>query len=420
MYIYITAFIKLISRNGRWVEQDITQMTLKELFEKTTGAWLVLTHTSFDDVLEEGEEPKKVSLDIYKLQTTLAWQEITVSEWLTQNGSSVLPTEEGEVEFVTKTVGYRDAWSAGYDINTIKPGIHPEVFAPKSEQTDLILTKDDVDYQDFYKHCLVSVNGIIHQTSYSEHGIYVTDGAVSGKIHGDNHVGVTSFKDVGEVSFKPITSDMVHPHSEGRPLTEGCYIDLNTDIEGKTVFLVLGGYLHALDNVCKQVGDQVFKIDFLNYPMAQKLIELKDHIDLKSLELTTYDKNPDLMEVGELYSDEVIKAYLGLSQSFFVILDAQDVYVEKHLLERTQLPGRWYSHVAPVYPLLKGDGKLEDYTWHSEQGVYVVRAYSNYEVRQYNFETTEWRDDPGVDSTRPTERPIVYSRGFLLEIGKDV
>lgn len=420
MYIFITAFVKVKGRNGRWLEQDVRQTKLKDLYDQNSNIWLILSHESFDDVLAQGEEAAKVSLDMGLLKSTLGYKEESVAYWLQQNGSKTLPTVPGEVSLDNQTVSYSDAFAAGYSIEVVKPGAHPETYLPKSEKTDLLLTKEDLDYATLYKNVLVTVNGIVHQTSYSEYGLHVTDGALSGSVANDNHVGLISFMGIGSLEFIPIRPDMVSPHSEGRPLKEDAYITLNKDLTGKTVLLVLGGYLHVLDSVYRQVSDQVFKIDFRNYPLPQKLFELMDYIDLKALDLTKYAKNDSLVEVEELYSDENLLNYLGLSQSFFVVVDTDELYVEKRQLEKTKLPGRWYSHIKPNLPLLKGNGKLEDYVWCEEQGVYVIRAVSNYQVRYFNFETTQWKQDPGIDSTKPTVQPMEWARGYLLEIGRDV
>lgn len=420
MYIFVTAYVKVKGRNGRWLEQDVRQTPLKDLYENNSRIWLILTHETFDDALEDGEEPLKVSLDMELLKTSLGYKEATVAHWLQQNGNLTLPTVPGVVALDNQTVAYSDAFAAGYDIATVKPGAHPDAYFPNSERTDLLLTKEDLDYAELYRHALVTVNGIVHQTSYSEYGLHVTDGAHSGSIANENHVGIISFLDVGSLEFIPIRSDMVHPHSEGRPLREDAYISLDKDLTDKTVLLVLGGYLHVLDSTYRQVSDSVFKIDFRNYPLPQKLFELMNFIDLKSLDLTEYAKNEKLIEVEELYSDASILAYLGLSQSFFVVVDTDELYVEKRQLEKTKLPGRWYSHIKPNLPLLKGNGKLEDYVWCEEQGVYVVRTVSNYQIRHYNFETTQWKEDPGIDNTKPTVQPLEWARGYLLEIGRDL
>lgn len=417
MYSYLTAYTKPKGRRGRWIETDLRATRIIDLYRNYRRVWLILTHQSLNT--DPNAEPTRLLLDMALVQDKILNQNLTVEQWLSENGDRSLPTTREMPTFETRTVTYSDAVRANYDVQTTKPGVHPEAYFPESEKTDLLLSRPGTDYAFFYKHCLVTVNGYIHQTSYSPHGIYVTDGRRSGKIANLTQVGIISFEKVGAITPVPITDSMFYKPRPDAKLRQGAYLKLNQDLTNKTLLLVLGGYLHVLDEAYQMVGDNLVKINLGRLPLVHRLFESRNYIDLASLELPVSDRNPEMVALDDLYSDHSLKAYLKLSQTFFLIVDCPELYVEQHLLEHARLPGRWISYIPPRYPLLKGNGKLEDYVAFHEEDRWVIACDDNLE-RNYNFDTTEWVFENAVDPTKSTTRPYDYARGYLLEIGREL
>lgn len=416
MYVYISALARLKGRNSRWKEVNVIDSTLHTLYEEYKNVWLTLTHSSLNEC-NDGDTVY-LSLDLNLLRSRYMSSPLTVRELLEDPSGQSLPTVTGRLKVVGQTVRYSDAWRCNYDIQIVKPGVHPDAQLPASEKTDLLIRREDIDYQYFYEHCLVTVNGFIHQTSHSSYGVYVTGGAVSGRLANRTQVGLISFDQIGKITPVPITDSMLYKPSDESLLKHAAYINLDRDLTGKTVLLVLGGYLHVLDRTYQQVGDSQFKIDFNNYPLPQRLFESRRYMDLSQLELPSTDRNLSAVALEDLYSESSLRAYLKLSQSFFVLVDTPDLYQVKHQLEKALLPGRWIAHTPPHYPLLKGNGKLEDYWYTLEEDRYVIACDDNFEIN-YNFETTAWRETPVIDETKSTTRPYSYSRGYFLEIGQE-
>ena len=75
-------------------------------------------------------------------------------------------------------------------------------------------------------------------------------------------------------------------------------------------------------------------------------------MDLSSLALESNYNNPSQISVEEIYSDEVIKRYLELSQSFLIVVDNNEFFCDYKLTESGKLPGIFYSYdkTIPVYP----------------------------------------------------------------------
>ena len=413
MYIYNSAIARLKGISDRWLDVDLQNVALNEIYETYRSVWLILGNTSFAD------PEVLVSLDLNKIRLENIFNIQTVEEFLQGLGNQSLPTQPGVIEINTRTIGYSSAWKANYDCIPTKMGAHPDADFPESEKEDLLIKRDDIDYQFMYDHSLVSINGMIHQTSFSEHGLYVVDGAKSWRIANDNHVGIISFEKISPLTFIQLTPDMVYNSHEGKLLKNGIYVKLNHDITNKTVIMVLGGYLHVLDNAYKQVGDDIFKIDILNFPLPKRIFESSKLIDMSSLDLESTDRNETQVSVENLFSNEVLTNYMLLSQTFFVVVDTDNLYVVKHRLENSLLGSKYYSNVEPKFPLRRKDGNWLDYHSNYDQYKWVV-SVDNSRANNYNYKTTNWRNENSIDATRYSYRPYSEVGAELVEIGIDL
>lgn len=408
-YKYVRAIVKLNDRTSRWQEVDVSSTPLYQLYQNYLKVYLVVRNSFMD-------HDEAVDMDTQRPKYSLDSRQVNV--WLAALGNTALPTLSKIPTLSEKTTRYGDAWRANYTIEPVPRTAHPESDFPADDKPDLLLTRAGTDYNVFYKHCLVSVNGLFHQTRYSENGVYVTHGAISGRKANRNQVGILSFLDVADLEFVPITADMIHRPFADNKLANSAWINLKRSTEKKTVLLVLGGYLHAMDNNYKIVGDGLVKIDMNRIPLAQRYFDSKGLIDLSSLKLSTSRVNADLVSVDELLGDTALEAYLTLSQSFFVLVDTPELFVERTQLERTQLPGRFVSHTQPRHHLELELGRVGDYWMRTEDGQYVLAVDHNIEP-YYQFETTGWQEAHAIDSSRVPAKPWGYGRGFLVAIGRD-
>lgn len=414
MYTYVNAIVKDRGRTGRWHEADLRALNLFDLWQHYAKVYLVLTHPSL---------PDPVSLDMELVRDHLSKINFgtTVVQWLTDLGNATLPTSTTLPKIEPKYVRYRDARQAGYDIDLVHRTAHPDAELPNGAKTDLVMRKPGVDYTKFFESCLVSVNGMFHRTDHSPTEAYVIDGGLSGRIANDNQVGITSFEQVGKIEIVPITPEMIFKSNPAQKLGDWADIRIGRDTTNKAVFMVIGGYLHVQDKLVKVIGDGFVRVDFNNYPLPERYFESRKLIDLSSLTAHMTEKNGsyDQVALSELYSDEVITAYLTLSQSFFVLVDHPDVFVERLQLEVSQSPGVYFSDVVPEYPVIVGLGRMHEYLDVSEDGQYVLMGRGNLDS-YYNFETTHWLTDNSIDPTRSTLNPTKFSRGYFLKIGRDL
>jgi len=407
-YEYLSALVKPKGKGSQWVEEDISDQTFRSLFVSYRDARVAIDHPSF-------ESDKFFLLD--EIRDMIEDPDRTVSQWLSDIGNTTIPTYDGTIELKRRVVDHRDAYMAGYDIRPTRMDSHPDVNWPMDERKDLLLFKDGIDYRKAYRSLLVSVNGLIHRTSYSRHGLYIVDGAYSQKNANRVGMGLTDFSPIGELSFIDIHDKMLYRPTDDHKHYQQAYLNLGQSTENKTVMLVIGGYPHLLDGTYDVVGDGLVKIDFNNYPIIQRYYESLKLIDMDDIEYTQVGNGPDQRKVDDLIrSEKFIRQLMNLSQTFAVVIDSDQMYVEKHSLEKTGLPGCFLSQQRPTLPFVSLRGKWIPYWTHLEDDVWVVNCGSNY-LPNYQFEHGPYQNQYCVTTQKVPNKPFYQDRGYLLEIG---
>jgi hypothetical protein len=414
MYTLENTIVKERGRNGRWHEINGSDLTLSYLWNTYETVYLILNHTVLN-------EPVSLDLTQYRLTVSTDFYNTTVNDWLVSVGNEALPTSD-EVPVVNpRFVTYSDAIQAGYTIQPVDRTAHPDTALPLSELEDLLLTKEGLDYALFNQFGLVSVNGLLHLTDAGPDGIHVVDGHKSKQVANDTLVGILNFQHIGKIERIPITREMVAPPKENAPLKDYADLYLEGDLKDKTVFIVIGGYLHAHDKLVRQIGDNIFRVDFNNYPLIDRFYESRELIDLSHLTeiMTEKNGNYNQLDLEEVYSDEWILRYLTLSQSFFLVIDSPHIFIDTQTLESLPSPGRYVSPVKPVWPVAYGVGRLLDYHSIEEYGCWLLAGQ---QARKpiYNYKTTGWIKGISLDNTQSTTTRFRLPRAYFLKIGRDI
>jgi len=411
MYTLVEAIARPIGGGGRWTAIALGDMLLPSVF------------STYDQVLATLTNPYlsgKVCLDLATIRADYGSQDITFNSFLEVQGNVTLDTSDTLPVLKTRYAKYNDAIRAKYHVQSIHPSAALDAQLPASERTWLLMTKAGLDYNLFYESALVSVNGFIHPTDVSQDGIYVKEGMVSRNMSGKAEIGVYSFRELGKLSFVPITPEMVYKQDASQLFKDRAHVDLGIDVSNKTVMLVLGGYFHVLDErTFYRVSDSAFAVVFNNLPLFDRFYDSRKYIDLSSLNVEISDNNPSHFSVEDLLSDAALRAYLTLPQSFFVILDNPNVFVEYAPVRTTMLPGLYISDVPPAYPLLSEIGKMVNYWYHYENEQYSITATDAYR-HDYNYRTVAARNALSLGDTRNTARPLANGDLRYLQIGADL
>lgn len=394
-----------------WSDVNIAAVKISALYSTYADLWMTLSHPSLS---------KNVYLRLSAVRELVSAQyhSFTIPQWLTAIDNLALPVVPSLPEFTLRRVRSNDAWRAGYDVKPFDRTRHPDAQVPYGEKNDLLLTKEGVDFQTYNRYALVSVNGYFHRTGVSEQGLMVVDGGRTGRLLNDNQVSIHSFVGVGTLDFIPITADMVYKNASNGRLADRAYIELPYNVEDKTVLVVLGGFLHVLDETYTRIGPRSLCINVNKLALAERYFESHQALDLSSLPLTTNEEDPDHISVEELYSDAAIAAYLSLSQSFVIVVNTKDFYVRRHPVANSQLPGRFEVPAGTErLPLFGAWGKVCDYAIFPDWGVNILACRENTR-KQYMFRTTHWRGNATIDSSLYPHRPWNWAQAYMLEMGR--
>lgn len=412
MYTLNKTLVREKGTNGRWLEIDASNLTLLFLFNNYHQIYLILNNSFLENI---------VSLDLNKHRTYIPFSflYITVNEWLLENGNKSLPTSDTIPSLKTSYVTYSDALQANYSLKPVSNLAAYDSQLPNSEKEDLLVTKEGLNYSLFNDYGLVSVNGYFHLIDTGVDGVHVIDGNKTRLTSNDVLVGIYNFQNIGKIKRIPITRENI----SGKENNFKSYVDLHLgeSQNNRTVFLVIGGYLHTYSNWVKNIGDGLFRIDIKNFPLIERFFESKEHLDLSSLyEIMTEKNNSyDQLDLEEVFSDEWITRYLTLSQSFFIVIENDDVFVDYHALEKLPSPGRFLHHEKINLPVIFGLGRILEYHLTKEDNKYLIAGQNSY-TSLYNFNTTDWENSVSIDPSRSTIRPVIKNDAFILKIGTDI
>lgn len=414
MYTCVRALLRLRGDNQRLTEANVGEAKVRTLLNENSVAILVLTNPAVTHEL---------SLDLTTV-TDLIFSvaaDITVNDWLQALGNASLPTSD---TVPVKTASYakcNDLFAAGYHAEKVHPLAGAGSQMPDDEMTDILVTKAGVDYKQFFENCLVTMNGLFHLTDYSTAGVKIRDGGKTHTKSNMHELSIISFKDVGKVNCYPVKPENIIKQP-GRTLSQGFIINLpDVDVGNKVVMLSIGGYLYTLNYCYKVTGDHNIKVDYWRIPFEERYFNSKDIIDMTPF-TDTIVRNPnhgDALDMTQAMSDESIIAFMGLSQTFVITIDADNYYVENHALERTGLFGRYYTYERPDFPLLLESGFMPAYYAIPETEAYVICIPDNY-VRRYAHNTRPPTDDHYFNQGLISYAPAYEGAGYLMEIGTEV
>lgn len=410
MYDYVSAKVKSRTGRGTWKEQDVSSLTLEQIDKEFIEVHFTL-RSSADNAIRFTTltNLKKLGI-IYSM---------TIVQWLSHIGSRAIEVYTTPFEIEKKTARYRDALAAGFNFKLVGHNTHPDVPLPISDRNDIYLTKTGINPEHAGNTTLVSINGLFHYSTSGYNGLVVYEGGRSIMRSGKNGIGILNLEDVGTVEKILLEEGMFFkPHADVKA-SEAMYFKLGEPLTGKTLLLVIGGYLHILDDVYQVISDEngIVKVNINKIALAQRIFESRDLINLSTLNIHTTQVNQGLIETQALYSEENLLAYMTLPQSFAVIVDTPDLYVEEHPAEKANLPGLFYSSDVPKLPLKTRTGRMPEYWVKREDQTFVCYIDDNLS-KNYVFEASDKDELLYLSETLVPGRKYGYSIAHWVEIGK--
>jgi hypothetical protein len=410
MYQYQSALVLGRLPYAQWQAIDAASLHLLDLFTQYRRCILTLTNTVFD-----GE----VYIDLEPLRSEFSTYNGTLADWFISIGNRALPTIAKLPKSKVGYVQYKDAFQAGYRVDTTIIGRKDISISELESRDDLIVTRESTPtvYDQLYSKCLFTVNGYFHPTDYDDDGLYVKDGGRSFRRSRNNQLGIHSFANIGKVTTIPITMEQIHTSDPDTALVKKAYLTIPQATPNQSVLLSIGGYLVLPDpQVFWQISDHQYGLSLEHLPYLARYFESVVNLDLSSLPLSVSPIHPERVSATELFSDPVVTAYLTLSQSFWIVVDTPHLFFVRRGIETPALPGMFISHSRPIYPLIIGQGKIGEYWSTLEDGRWSLTVQNSF-YRHHIFDTVRAGELTTVTSGLTPMQPFDHSRGWLLEIG---
>lgn len=409
MYAFKKAVCLGRTIGSQWHDVDLSNILVYDIFATYLKVYLSLSNPLIDG---------DIFVDLDTLRAEYSSYNDTLNNLLVELGDRSLATVEKLPTTDVKYAKYSDAYLSEYKVDITKIGVVTASNYPASELKDLVVTrpKYNTDMSLLHSHCLVSVNGFYHMTDTDGSKAYVYDGGTSMRKSGNNNLGILSFYDVGGLKKVKLDKSRIVSGGDGSTLKEKIYFTVDEELDGKCYILVLGGYLVIPeDGVFWRNSENGFALDLSKLPYMERIYESEGYLDLDGLGLSKQSINDKAINVAELWSDEVIKRYMTLSQSYLVIVDTPYIATKKLHIRHSNLPGMFTSSSDPVYPLCVGYGRTVEYWKVLEDDVWSVTVQDSF-MRNY---VLSWQSDStlrNVTDQLVPNRPFWHSRGYMLEI----
>lgn len=405
MYHLNSAIAKHKTPGSPWLRVDVSDLTLADIYSAFEEAYLEVSNNFWSGT--------RVMLLSAILPRVTDWN-ATLAVFFASIGNETLPTIEGKAKITQGEVVFADAYYAGYSCQRASYDRSPTYIPDPSESDCLVLRKEGVDPDEFVKYCLVSINGLFHRVDSDGDVNYVLDAFNSVRVARRHEVGIHNFKPIGELTCVSITADMVHRRDPNQPLRNQLYIKSPVSTEGKTVALVMGGYLHLIDNYSfSPVGNDIFCLETQSLPLLDRFFESEKLIDLSSFGLERRGANSMQLSREQLLSDEVLTRWMTLSQSFLVLIDNDTINVERTQVETGSSWGMYVTPLEPTQPLVGSFGAMLTYSKCVDDGRWTLHVGDNI-VNNLLIHTAEDFNSPNpADNRVPHNREGIGLAHFL-------
>lgn len=410
MYTFIKAVCLARSTGSQWGEKDLSNILVYDIFNTYTEVFLVLSSIYYEGPLY---------VNMATLKEEFSSFNGTLTQMLDKLGNRTLTIAPKLPNAKVRYAKFSDAYLAGYKVDRTLMNVATTQGYPTDALTDLKITRAgyDTDMKLLHNHCLITVNGYLHQTDADSTAAYVKDGGLSNQIARQNALGILSFLDIGKVTKVAIKEGDIYPQNSEAKLRERLYFRTDADIENKTVLLSLGGYLvMPEENVFWQSGSHSFALNVEALPIVERILESKHFIDLSPLGIDTLPNDEYVMDLNQILGDDVLKKYLTLSQSFLIIIDTPSIFTNRVQLRSSSWPGVLTAYHNPVDPLIVGYGRMAEYWKEVEDGQWTLTINNGYRDN-YLFRYRAAKQQSTVSDAKRPAMLSTNAKGMLLQIG---
>lgn len=387
MYKFVKSYLKKKSSNEPYGNVDIQEILLKDLLGNYIDGWIELSNPALTKNVF-------LTLDRLRRDNVPIRLDLTFNRFLGFLGNLSLDTVNTAPTYSSGMVQARDAIQAGWKVNMCEPFQPASTGAAVGAKKNLIVTRDFGDVKKLHNLCLTTVNGFVHRNIPRKEGVEIIDGGATWLHSRENLCGLISFESVGKVMQIPLVEEMIHRPTPATPYADSVIIDLEVNLEGKSVILVLGGYLYIQPSFLKIVAadNGTIKVDLKSLDLPTCFMNSYDTIDLEHLGFLRSELQATSggINVSKARSDVAVMGWLTLSQSFVVVVDVPVLTVQTRTLHKTGVYGSYEYHENPWLPLQDHYGRISEY-WVKQQGrTWIIQMLNpTYAARMDYYAVTE-------------------------------
>ncbi|BDH16613.1 MAG: hypothetical protein [Bacteriophage sp.] len=366
MYNLESAVLRKKGRNQRFQPVDLTEVYLKDLFDQYQDGYIELSNPSLTSHVF-------VKLEDLKQASNLTYSNAQFPTWLARQGNKTIFGSTVRPKITAVDVVASDASQAGCVIKRVQPndiaGVNTYSLA---DMTDVYLTKNISDYTMLQRYALTTVNGLLHINIPRQKGILIKAAGTSLDVENDNHIGLLSFENIGEIHQIVFDPKMLMDKKPNQTYRQAMYLNLNQDLTKKTVLFSFMGRLYGSDDVVVKINDAgAIRINFYKLDVAQLILDSLGKLNLKTLNLDERVYKAGCLKLEDVVDDSVLLAAMQLMQTFFIIVDAQPLYRETIALNYTRLPGIYELTHNTKYPYIDDRGVMYPYWQMTYPGAYT-------------------------------------------------
>lgn len=316
---------------------------------------------------------------------------------------------------------YRLAVSSGYKANILKIGVEDYdtvTYTNKYNLPDVEVTRPSIDTEIglLDSKCLMTINGYIQSTLFSDGRLYIPGGTESMLKSRSNQLGILSFNSLDTNLRKTkVTTDMVS-EDQGHTLYEKALITFPDEVEN--CFLVLAGYLvFEQPEFFYRVSGNTFalRLDKLNY--IERIFELEKYRNIyDELGIEVSVNNPNAFEGDTVRSNETVTKFLTLDNTFLVETPGYAIETNKIYLEHSNVPGNFRTELEPVLPFIGGQGKLIEYKKVKNNTTKHTVCTNDAYYNNYLFSRMDTNSINMYNANREVGNTYGLSSGFFIDV----
>lgn len=315
--------------------------------------------------------------------------------------------------------------AANYQFNIVKMGHHnldDLAYYYKEDFPDVEITRPGytTDLGLIDQKCLVSVNGFIHSTVFSDGRLYIPNATKSMLRSRTNSVGILSLEGLtDQVTRQKLQTNMIFEDVGFTPFER---VLISVPVAVQKPVLIMGGYI-VFENpeYFFRISDNTFvlRLDRLLY--VEKLYELSGYRDIfKDLEVPVSDHNLTMVDGAVVRSMATIRRFLSLDNSFLLDLHVPEISTQRIYMQHTNVLGSFRTSALPVLPLFSGYGKLCEYKRvHDADGRYTVSAQDAYYANHVFSASAPKTLDVYNDHRKPGDT-VRLAQAFFLDIFREI